>query len=183
MGMQDLTYFLWEKNELDKNIFIRVMTDKDWDQVSRIYLEGIRTGIATFETHIPSWEEWNQNHLHECRLLAISNESITGWAALCSVSRRQVYSGVAEVSIYIANDWRNKGIGKFLLRNLILCSEENGVWTLQAGIFSTNTASIALHQSLGFRLVGFRERIGKLNGEWLDTMILERRSRIVGLEG
>ncbi len=165
---------------MDKNILIRSMVEKDWSDVSRIYWEGIQSGNATFETQVPSWEEWDQNHLKTCRMVAIHDEILTGWATINLVSKRKVYSGVAEVSIYISNDWKNKGIGRYLLKTLIQCSEENGIWTLQAGIFSKNAASIALYESLGFRRVGVRERIGKMDGEWLDTVLMERRSRNVG---
>jgi L-amino acid N-acyltransferase YncA len=153
------------------------MTAADWPEVARVYIEGIETVMATFETTAPSWEEWNAAHLPFARLVASDRDStLLGWAALSRVSARPVYSGVAEVSVYIAQDARGRGIGKTLLQQLIRESETNGIWTLQAGIFPENEASIGLHKSLGFRVVGRRERIGKMNDIWRDTILLERRS-------
>ncbi|MFD2563877.1 GNAT family N-acetyltransferase [Aquimarina rubra] len=149
----------------------------DWTDVSRIYKEGINTGIATFETKVPVWEQWNQTHIQSCRLKAVLNNEIVGWAALAPTSKREVYKGVAEVSIYITSKYRNLGIGKLLLTKLIEDSEQEGFWTLQAGIFSNNTASIQLHTSLGFRIIGYREKVGKLQETWYDNTILERRSK------
>jgi phosphinothricin acetyltransferase len=161
------------------DLTIRPMTAADWPEVARIYVEGIETGMATFETTVPSWEAWNANHLPFARLVAFVEDSaaLQGWAALSRVSARPVYAGVAEVSVYIARDARGSGIGKTLLQQLIRESETNGIWTLQAGIFPENEASIGLHKSLGFRVVGRRERIGRLNGIWRDTVLLERRSK------
>jgi len=159
---------------------IRELTPADWEDVSAIYLEGIATGQATFEVVAPSWEDWNVDHLSFARLVAFSQEgTIEGWAALSSVSNRSAYSGVTEVSVYVASDARGKGIGRALLEELIQQSEKNGVWTLQASIFPENVTSVALHKSCGFREVGVRERIGKLNGVWRDTVLLERRSQTV----
>jgi phosphinothricin acetyltransferase len=148
----------------------------DWGQVRSIYLEGIATGTATFETDAPDWETWNGNHLSVGRLVARDGDSVIGWAALSAVSRRRVYSGVAEVSVYVAASARGRGIGKLLLVSLVKEAEENGLWTLQAGIFPENQASIDLHKACGFREVGRRERIGKLNGVWRDVVLMERRS-------
>jgi phosphinothricin acetyltransferase len=158
------------------------MQPADWPQVRRIYLEGIATGDATFETEAPSWERWNDAHLAFARLVARSESEVTGWAALSPVSSRRVYAGVAETSVYVGLDSRGQGIGRALLEALIQASESNGIWTLQAGIFPENRASIRLHQALGFREVGRRERIGQQNGVWRDTLLLERRSAIVGVK-
>jgi L-amino acid N-acyltransferase YncA len=155
------------------------MARQDWEAVRGIYLEGIATGQATFETMAPSWEKWDSNHLPSPRLVAIAlgDENIIGWAALSPVSSRSVYAGVAEVSVYVAQEYRGKGAGKALLEKLIDESELNDIWTLQASIFPENRASIALHKSCGFREVGTRERIAKLEGVWRDTVLLERRSK------
>ena len=163
-------------------IRLRQMTRQDWEAVRGIYLEGIATGQATFETMAPSWEKWDSNHLPFPRLVAIAHgdEKIIGWAALSPVSSRSVYAGVAEVSVYVAQEYRGKGAGKALLEKVIDESELNGIWTLQASIFPENRASITLHKSCGFREVGTRERIAKLEGVWRDTVLLERRSKQVG---
>jgi phosphinothricin acetyltransferase len=159
---------------------IAEMSRADREQILRIYLEGIATGQATFETDAPSWEEWGAGHLPFARLVAISNGVVTGWAALSPVSTRAVYAGVAEVSVYVSRDWRGQGVGRVLLEKLIEAAEKNGIWTLQASIFPENEASIALHKNCGFREVGFRERIARLHGVWRNTVLLERRSRAVG---
>jgi phosphinothricin acetyltransferase len=156
------------------------MLPEHWSYVKRIYEEGIATGHATFQTTSPSWEEWSKDHLIIARFVAVENHQILGWAALTPVSGRCVYAGVAEVSIYVAADARGKGIGKTLLQALIKASEENDLWTLQAGIFPENIASIKLHEANGFRTVGKREKIGKMHGMWRDTVLLERRSKVVG---
>ena len=158
------------------------MQPDDWLLVRAIYLEGIATGKATFETEAPSWEEWNASHLVLARLVARDEDRLIGWAALSEVSRRQVYSGVAEVSVYVARDNRRQGVGRALLERLITESEQNGIWTLQASVFPENVATIALHRACGFREVGRRERISKLNGSWRDTILLERRSKSVGFD-
>ena len=159
---------------------IQVMQAEDWPEVRRVYLEGIATGQATFETDALSWEAWDAGHLRDCRLVARGQQQILGWAALSPVSRRQVYAGVAEVSIYVAQAARGQGIGKSLLDALIQQSERCGIWTLQAGIFPENVASIAMHKSHGFREVGRRERLGKLGDVWRDVVLLERRSQRIG---
>lgn len=156
------------------------LSASDWEKVRAIYLEGIATGHATFETEAPSWDEWNKSHLDCCRLVARQGQRIKGWAALSPVSRRHVYRGVAEVSVYVAEKFRGEGLGRALLRALITESEAAGLWTLQASIFPENAASIRLHKSCGFREVGRRERIAERNGVWRDTVLLERRSQIVG---
>jgi L-amino acid N-acyltransferase YncA len=163
------------------NFAIQSMTDTDGPAVLEIYRQGILTGNATFETEAPSWEKFTAGHLPHSRLVARDGTGVLGWAALSAVSSRCVYGGVAEVSIYIAESSRGRGIGRALLEELIRQSERNGIWTLQAGIFPENTASIRLHKRYGFREVGRRERIGKLGDEWRDTVLLERRSKTVGI--
>jgi L-amino acid N-acyltransferase YncA len=154
----------------------------DWDEVRRIYLEGIADGNATFETEAPSWERWDASHRPAPRLVARASGSTVGWAALSSVSSREAYRGVAEVSVYVAASARGRGVGRALLTELVRRSEESGVWTLQAGIFPENAASLALHRACGFRTVGRRERLGRLAGVWRDVMLLERRSDRVGAQ-
>jgi L-amino acid N-acyltransferase YncA len=151
-----------------------------WPQVREIYLEGIATGNATFEEEAPDWPKWDAGKLAVCRIIARSEGEIAGWAALSPVSTRHVYRGVAEVSVYVAAKARGQGIGRVLLERLIHDSEGEGLWTLQAGIFPENTASVRLHESLGFRIVGRRERIGEMNGVWRDVVLMERRSSIAG---
>jgi phosphinothricin acetyltransferase len=157
------------------------MRAADWGAVRSIYLEGIATGHATFETGVPEWSAWDAGHLCEPRIVARHGNRIVGWAALSPVSSRPVYAGVAEVSIYVAARARSRGVGQALLRALIERSERAGIWMLQAGIFPENEASIALHVSCGFRRVGLRERLGQMNGAWRDVVLVERRSRVVGL--
>ena len=158
------------------------MEIKDWENVSRIYRLGIDTGIATFEKEIPSWNTWDKAHLKSCRLIAEYDNKIVGWAALSPVSGRCVYGGVAEVSVYVDISYNKKGIGTRLLQQLIKQSEKNGIWTLQSGIFPENKASIQLHKKLGFREIGFREKIGKKDGVWYDNVILEKRSKTIGID-
>lgn len=155
---------------------IRELSPADWAQVRAIYDEGIATGNATFETETPEWETWDFGHLHFGRLAAVYDNAVAGWAALSPVSRRKCYRGVADVSVYVGKDHRGKGVAKALLQALIAAAEANGIWTLQAGIFPENLASVQLHRSHGFREVGRRERIAQLNGVWRDTLLLERRS-------
>ena len=152
-----------------------------YTQIAAIYLQGIATGLATFQTEAPDWETWDKSHLPNCRIAAFENNQMAGWAALSPVSSRCVYTGVAEVSIYIAENFRGKGVGKILLSELIEESEAAGLWTLQSGIFSENKASIKLHEQCGFRIIGYREKIGKKADVWKDNIIMERRSKIVGL--
>lgn len=159
---------------------IKEMQPHHWSAVRQIYEEGIAGGHATFETKAPDYEQWDAAHLPDCRLIAVSGGQVVGWAALSPVSRRAVYRGVAEVSVYVAGDWQGRGIGKRLLQSLIQASEDAGIWTLQAGLFPENEASLGLHLACGFRLIGRREKIAQHHGRWRDTLILERRSRRVG---
>lgn len=164
------------------DITIAPLGGDSWTDVRRIYSEGIATGQATFETRPREWDEWNAGHLAFGRLIALEHAQVVGWAALSPVSSRSVYSGVAEVSVYVDARRRGAGIGTRLLARLILESEEHGVWTLQAGIFPENVSSVRVHQRLGFREVGRRERVGRLAGRWRDVLLLERRSQIVGAD-
>ncbi len=161
---------------------LRNMTARDYPAVGMIFEEGIATGDATFETHAPTWEKWDSDHLKECRLVAIDPERVVGWAALSQVSGRTVYAGVSEVSVYISAGERGRGIGRQLLQSLVSESEQNGIWTLQSGIFPENGLSIALHRKCGFRMIGRRERLGQMDGRWRDVLLFERRSPIVGGE-
>jgi len=158
------------------------MRPSDWDDARAIYLQGIAAGQSTFETEAPSWESWDANHLAFARLVVRDDERVIGWAALNPVSTRRAYAGVAETSVYVAFDKHGMGVGQQLLEALISESERNGIWTLQAVMFAENQASVALHQACGFRAVGRRERISKLNGVWRDTILLERRSTETGVE-
>ena len=162
-------------------MFTRPLLPEDYPAVKVIYEQGIATGNATFQLTSPSWEDWNHQHLMKGRLIAESETGeILGWAALTPVSGRCVYAGVAEVSVYIRADARGNGIGKQLLEALIHESEKENLWTLQAGVFPENIASLKIHEQCGFRKVGYREKIGKMHGVWRDTVLLERRSNLVG---
>ncbi len=179
------------------NIQIIKMQPKHWQDVARIYAEGITTGNATFQKDIPTWEEWDSSHLKNCRFVALNSMTIEagfvtvsgawqgggilGWAALTPVSGRCIYAGVAEVSVYVTPQYSGQGVGKMLMNALIESSETDGLWTLQAGIFPKNIGSLRLHEAVGFRLIGRRERIGKMDGVWRDTLLLERRSEKVGV--
>ncbi|MHC4124092.1 MAG: GNAT family N-acetyltransferase [Planctomycetota bacterium] len=162
------------------NLIIDKMNVKDWDDIASIYKEGIITGDATFETNAPEWEKWDKSHLKDCRLVARAEGKVVSWVALSPVSTRPVYSGVAEVSLYVTASKRGIGVGKALLQMLISESERIGIWTLQAVIFPENAVSIALAKSCGFREVGRRERIGQMDGIWRDVVLMERRSKVVG---
>ncbi|MBZ5515904.1 MAG: GNAT family N-acetyltransferase [Acidobacteriia bacterium] len=157
------------------------MKASDWEQVRAIYLEGLASRSATFETAAPSWERWDASHLPQERLVARAGDRILGWAALSPVSGRCVYAGVAEVSVYVGAGFTRRGVGHALLEALIARSEEHGIWTLQAGVFPENVASLALCRKCGFRQVGRRERLGRLDGVWRDVLLLERRSRVAGV--
>jgi phosphinothricin acetyltransferase len=169
-----------ESGRTKSSIKIRPLVAGDWQRVRSIYLAGIATGQATFETRAPTWKAWDAAHLANSRLAAVAGETLVGWGALAPVSGRAVYAGVAEVSVYIDSDWRGRGIGRMLLKSLISESERHGFWTLQASIFPENVASISLHRRCGFREVGHRERIAKLKGVWRNTVLLERRSQVTG---
>ncbi len=157
------------------------MLPQHWEAVKTIYEEGIATGNATFQTEVPGWREWDNAHIKTCRIIAIENE-VLGWAALTPVSSRCVYAGVSEVSVYVTTNARGKNIGSMLLQELIKQSEQNGIWTLQSGIFPENKASISMHEKNGFRIIGYREKIGKLGNVWRDTISLERRSKKIGID-
>ena len=161
---------------------IQALAEAHWPAVKAIYEAGIATGNATFETQAPEWDTWNRAHLVHSRLAAVDDVGmVLGWAALSPVSGRCVYGGVAEISIYIAAEARGQGVGRQLLQALIVESEAHGIWTLQAGTFAENTASIGLHTQAGFRVIGYRERIGQHHGVWRNTVQLERRSPTVGI--
>lgn len=160
---------------------VRDLRPEDWPEVRRIYSEGIATGDATFESEPPGWEAFDAERLASPRLVAQDQGGgVLGWAVLSGVSSRCVYGGVAEVSVYVAEKARGQGVGTALLAELVRRSEDAGLWTLQAGIFPENRATLALHVKHGFREVGRRERIGRMGGRWRDTLLLERRSRVVG---
>ena len=161
-------------------VTIEALAAGDWPAVRAIYEEGIATGNATFETEAPTWESWDASHLPEHRFVARWEGEVVGWAALSSVSERCVYAGVAEVSVYVAAKARGQGVGRVLLGELVWSSEQAGIWTLQAGVFPENEASLALHRSNGFRVAGIRVAIGKHRGVWRDVVLLERRSAEVG---
>ena len=152
----------------------------DWPEVARIFEEGIRTGDATFETEVPTWEAWDAAHLPEHRLVAERDGLVVGWIALVPVSPRPCYAGVAEVSAYVGKEARGQGVGAELLAALIESSERAGIWTLETGVFPENAVSLGLLQRFGFRVVGTRERIGQMHGMWRDVVFLERRSEVVG---
>ena len=155
---------------------IRSLLPTHWESVKKIYEEGIATGNAAFQTEAPAWEEWDNAHISDPRFVALENGVVLGWAAITPVSGRCVYAGVGEVSVYVSSTAQGKGVGKALLQQLILSSEEKDFWTLQAGIFPENTASVRLHQSAGFRIIGTREKIGKMKGVWRNTLLLEKRT-------
>jgi len=163
------------------SVCCQTLTAEHWEAVRTIFADGIATGLATFETEVPEWEAWDRGHLPEPRLVAVDAGEVVGWAALSPVSGRCIYGGVSEVSVYVAALARGRGIGRLLLLELVRASERAGIWTLQAGIFTENQASIRLHRSCGFREVGVRERLGVLHGVWRDVLLMERRSRVVGV--
>lgn len=164
-----------------KDVVIREITEADYPSVKRIFEEGIASGNSTFQKTAPGWNEWNESKLPYCRLAAVVGNEIAGWTALTPTSKREVYKGINEESIYIAEKFAGKGIGKLLLNALINGSEKHGVWTLYAAIFPENKISIKLHLSCGFREIGYMEKAGCMNGVWRDTVLFERRSKTVGI--
>lgn len=163
------------------------MGTSDWEQVRSIYIEGIATGHSTFETEAPNWEKWDSNHIRKCRLVAKAGNDILGWVGLSPISGRCIYSGVAEVSVYVGSKYQKQGIGSALLSALVDSSEKAGIWTLQGGIFPENTTSLTLVKNHGFREVGRREKVGKMTygelaGTWRDVVLVERRSKVVGVD-
>ncbi len=160
---------------------IRNFKKSDFSSVKSIYQQGIDTGNATFQNKAKGWNEWNASFLTTCRIVAELNEEVVGWAALSVTSNRTVYKGVAEVSIYIAKNYANYGIGNALLSELVSTSENEGIWTLQASIFPENKSSITIHSKNGFKIIGVREKLGKMNGAWRDILFMERRSKLVGI--
>jgi phosphinothricin acetyltransferase len=158
---------------------VRDLRPSDWPEVARIYREGIETGNATFETEVPAWEEWDAAHLPAHRFVAERDGRVAGWVALLPVSQRPCYTGVAEVSAYVAEEARSQGVGRELLAAAIESSERGGIWTLQTSVFPENEASLRLLRRFGFREVGTRERIGRLHGVWRDVVLVERRSEVI----
>jgi L-amino acid N-acyltransferase YncA len=157
-------------------IAIRDLQPGDWPEVSRIFAEGMATRNATFETEVPSWDEWDAAHLADHRLVAVAEDEVVGWIALVPVSKRECYRGVAEVSAYVAEEARGQGVGTRLLERLVSDSEAGGIWTLETGVFPENETSLALLKRFGFREVGLRERLAQLDGAWRDVVLLERRA-------
>jgi len=160
---------------------IEPLTEKHWPEVKAIYESGIATGNAHFSLNVPGWDEWDHTHVKSCRFVAIADGKVLGWAALTAISDRCVFAGVAEVSVYVTEKARGKGVGKQLLGELVKESEKHNFWTVESRIFAENIASIKIHEQNGFRIIGRRERIGMLNGVWRDTVLLEKRSNNVGL--
>lgn len=154
---------------------VRPALPSDWPAIARIYAEGIETGIATFETTVPAWDEWDATHRTAPRLVAVDGDVVVGWAAVSPVSRRDAYRGVVEHSVYVAEGARGRGVGRALLEELIAAAPGEGIWTIQTSVFAENAASVALHLAAGFRVVGRRERIARLGGAWRDTLLLELR--------
>jgi L-amino acid N-acyltransferase YncA len=165
-----------------EGLLIEKMSVDSWNEVLRIYKSGIAGKNASFETQAPGWESWDKTHRQDCRIIAKIEKKIVGWAALSNVSSRCVYNGIAEVSIYVDPDYQRQGVGNRLMEALIKESESNNIWTLQAGIFPENKGSMKLHQKHGFRIIGIRERIGKMNNRWRDVALLERRSKVAGID-
>jgi len=158
---------------------LRRLDTGDWTAVREIFREGIRSGLATFEVEAPTWDEWDAAHHREHRLVAEMGDRIVGWAALAPVSSRRVYAGVAEDSVYVAADAQGQGVGGALLSALVAGAEVAGIWTIEAGIFPENGASVAGPQRCGFRIVGVREKLGRRDGLWRDVLLLERRSPLL----
>jgi phosphinothricin acetyltransferase len=164
---------------MKKDVQLRALLATDWEAVAQIFQEGILTKVATFRTQVPTWIAWDEGHLRHSRLVSLVEGQVVGWAALSPVSSRPAYRGVAEVSIYVSTQKLGVGIGSKLLAQLIVESEQAGIWTLQSVVFPENEASMRLHQKHGFRIVGYREKISRIDEVWRDTVLLERRSRVV----
>jgi len=173
------TYYLNVIPDEMNNTTIALLELAHWDEVSKIFKQGIDTGNSTFETKIPEWEQFDSAHHKKCRIVAIKSDSVVGWGAISPTSSRKVYSGVGEVSVYVRNDYKGQGIGRLLLEKLIILSEEEGFWTLQTGVFPENESSIFLHKILGFQIVGVRQGLGKHNGVWRDVVLMEKRSNVI----
>lgn len=162
------------------NYIIREMKKEDWESIKEIYNQALLEGKSTFNKDLPTYQEWNKNHLQDCRYVVERNESIIAWCSLAATSSREVYRGVVEVSIYVHQQYRGKGVGKKLLTHLCIESEKKGYWTLYSGILANNIESRKLHLNCGFREIGYREKIAKnIFGEWQDTVIYEKRSKII----
>ena len=159
---------------------IELLQAEHWFGVARVYAEGIAARNATFETEVPSWEAWDSSHLPDHRFVALLDAELVGWVAVSAMSSRCVYEGFVENSVYVAETARGHGVGRALLHALIESTEAAGIWTIQAGMFPENEPSIRLHESVGFQRVGVHRRLGKLDGEWRDVLLLERRSPVVG---
>jgi L-amino acid N-acyltransferase YncA len=165
---------------MDGKVTVREMYPGDWEAVSWIYRQAIEAHNVTFQDFVPTFEEWDQNHLTECRFVAVVNEKVVGFVAINSISGRECYKGVVDLSIYLDYSYHHMGIGGLLMQKLIEHSERKGFWTLQAGIFEINKGSIRLHEKYGFRVIGYRERVAKtMDGEWMNTVLLERRSKMI----
>lgn len=162
------------------DLAVEVLGTEHWPAVREIYAEGLGTGHASFETEPPTWDEFWAGHLPEQQLVALDGRDVLGWAALSAVSDRCAYQGVAEDSVYVSERARGRGVGRYLLSQLVWRAEESGIWTIQAGVFPENTASVALHHACGFRTVGVREHLGRYRGVWRDVLLLERRSGRIG---
>lgn len=160
-------------------VVIEPLVERHWPAVAQIYAEGIATGDATFETAVPDWAVWDEAHLPTCRFVAIAEHGVVGWAAVAPVSGRCVYGGVVEDSVYVAPTAAGRGIGFALLQHLVAATETEGIWTIQAGVFPENRASLRVHEKAGFQIVGVRTRLGQLAGVWRDVVLLERRSEVV----
>ena len=169
------------REDIRLDIIIDTTQDSDWEQVRAIYLEGLATGQASFETEAPSWEHWDKAHLRHSRMVARDGERVVAWAALTPMSRRRCYAGVAEVSFYVSAAHHGRGLGKRLLSELVASSERHGIWTLYGSTFPENEASLRAQSACGFRVMGRRARIAQRHGAWRDTIITERRSKIAGV--
>ena len=163
----------------ERTVVVEALRPEHWPDVARIYADGIATGNATFETEVPTWEGWDEAHLAEHRFVAVDGGRVVGWVAVSPVSQRCVYGGVVENSVYVDASVRGRGVGRLLLERLVASTEAAGIWTVQTGIFPENEASVRVHERVGFRVVGRRERLGRLHGVWRDVLFLERRSDVV----